>query len=175
MTSRLHGRLALTIWDLDNCLADDAWRVPFIDWTQPDPDKRYAAYHAPCGLDAMFEHNADIFRAWAAAGALPVFCTGRPESVYVPTRDWIEAKLGINVDERGTLLMRPDGNKLPTAELKRTMLTHVRARWPGHLIAHAFDDHDGVLDVYREHAVPAMKLFIHSVDAYNPPQKVQLS
>jgi hypothetical protein len=164
MTRQQH----ISIWDLDNCLADDAWRIPRIDWSAACPGARYAAYHAAAGEDACAVRNAALFKAWRAFGTAPVFATGRPEAIRRDTEDWIERHLGMR-PTRDALFMRGDTDHRPSVVLKREMLSLIRATYPAAHIALAFDDHPGIVDMYRAEGVAALHLQIHSVDAYNPP------
>ena len=109
------------LWDLDNCLANDAWRIPFIDWREGlTPDQRYAEYHRCCGRDQP--GNVSAFNA-VRLFAEPVFFTARPESVRATTVDWIERHLAV---ARPLVLMRRDGEHTPSAELKRAMVWRLR-------------------------------------------------
>lgn len=165
MTRQQH----ISIWDLDNCLSDDAWRIPRIDWSARCPGDRYAAYHAAAGEDACAVRNAALFKAWRAFGTAPVFATGRPEAIRRETQDWIERHFGIR-PTRDSLFMRGDADHRPSVVLKRDMLDLIRAAHPGAQIALAFDDHADIVAMYRDEGVAALRLAIHSVDAYNPPR-----
>lgn len=163
----------ITVWDLDNCLADDAWRIPRIDWAAPNPAARYAAYHAAAGADRLCPRNAAIFRAWRGA-ARPVFATGRPECIRRETVEWILRRLDVRVDET-TLFMRGSSDHTSTEQLKARMLGHIRAAHPTARIVAAFDDHLGVVEAYRAAGLMAMQLYIHNVDAYTRPTHSQES
>ena len=154
------------IFDLDNCLSDDGWRIDLIDWSQTEPDKRYAAYHAECQHDCPA--NLDTFRAQLLGrNARPVFFTARPQSVRAKTLAWIERELKV---ETPWLYMRGNDDHRPSVDVKRDMLRgFVDAGIFKKDIECAWDDHKGVLNMYREEGIDAFLLTIHDRDAYNPP------
>lgn len=161
--------MKIAIWDLDNCLADDRWRIEFIDWAQTNPDKRYDKYHMLCGQDAP--GNVSLFAA-VSAQATPVFCTARPECVRGTTVRWLRNNLPQHhASYASLLLMRATGDHLPSVRLKHYMLTTLRAQ--GHTIAAAFDDREDVVRMYREHGVAAARLWIHDVCAMTPPPRMK--
>jgi hypothetical protein len=155
----------VALWDLDNCLADDGWRIPFVDWTKSDPNKRYDPYHIRCGNDEP--GNWSMFAA-VSKMAQPIFTTARPESVRFTTKLWIGRKLHCPVDF-STLLMRPSDSHLPSAQLKRAMAERVLAH--GHNVVAAFDDRLDVVEMYRSLGIPAAQLWIHNVCAMTPPNE----
>lgn len=161
--------LRIALWDLDNCLADDEWRIPFIDWSATNPDKRYDPYHMRCGEDVP--RNVRMFHALSAA-AVPVFCTARPESVRSTTQQWIRGKLGRSMAHPAErLLMRRNGEHLPSVELKRVMAK--RLLDAGNIVVAAFDDRQDVVEMYRALGIPAARLWIHDACAMtNPNQEI---
>ena len=38
--------MSFIILDLDNCIADDQWRISRINWQHKDPMRRYHDYHS---------------------------------------------------------------------------------------------------------------------------------
>lgn len=169
------------IWDLDNCLADDSKRISLIDYNTSDPTRRYEAYHEACGEDELWQKNAVTFHELLAVGMRPLFITGRPNAVRQKTLRWIEKWLGVeafnfpseadhlNKPLHGRLLMRPDGCELSSVELKERLLSDwfVSTAGLGFRLTFAFDDHDGILKMYREKfGIPAFQLKVHDLDAY---------
>jgi len=152
------------IFDLDNCLSDDGWRIGKIDWAQTEPDKRYSAYHDNCSSDAAA--NVQVFQ-FMTKQCRPVFFTARPESVRRWTNEWISRELGI---QHGWLYMRGNDDHRPSVELKRSMLKDfIEMGIPKEDIVAAYDDHLGVLEMYREEGISAFHLAIHDRCAYTPP------
>ena len=63
------------IGDIDNCLADDGWRIPKINW-QKHGDERYEDYHLLSGFDrAAHSANGSVLPLWS--GDRNVFMTAR--------------------------------------------------------------------------------------------------
>ena len=142
----------VAIWDLDNCLSADGWRLPLIRDPDVHPAQRFTEYHALCHHDAP--RNLDVFQALSLE---PVFITGRPEAVRTATRAWIRAWLGV---EPHFLFMRADDDHRRSVQVKRDL---VRQRLPRHLwnVMAAYDDHAGIVEMYRtELNIPAQRLFI---------------
>ena len=156
------------IFDLDNCLSDDGWRIDLIDWSQTDPDKRYAAYHDNCHHDQPA--NLNLFNAQLIVNKVrPVFFTARPESVRAKTVEWIERELQVKTP---WLYMRGKDDHRPSVDVKRDMLRgFIDAGVFKQDIWRAYDDHEGVLQMYREEGIIAFKMQIHNRDAYNPPPR----
>ncbi len=159
------------IFDLDNCLSNDLHRIPLIDWTQPNPEERYAAYHAACGNDAP--GNMDLYRA-VTATRQAVFLTARPTTVALQTRAWISRHLGIT---HATLLMRNAGDNRPSVDVKRWQLDMLPQHYgvPLENIDHAYDDRQDIIDMYRGLGLAATRVQIHDVCAYTKPQTAPAS
>jgi hypothetical protein len=159
------------IFDLDNCLAHDAHRIPLIDWTQTNPDLRYAAYHAACGDDEVGNYSvyADNIRKFT-----PIFLTARPASVLDETRCWMENNLGATRET--ILLMRPLGDRRHSVDLKRDQLAWL-ARYDIFLkdIVCAYDDRLDVVEMYRAAGITAHALKLHDVCAYTPPANTRVA
>lgn len=153
------------IWDLDNCLFDDSHRVPFIDWSNPDPDERFEPYHQRMSMDTV--HHLEVFRAVSLL-AEPVFFTARPRSHEVGTRLQLEQHLGIHAPR---LHMREVGDHRPSVPLKHHMLVHFRKEVSAYTsLVHivAFDDRQEVIDMYVREGVQALRLAINDeVSAYH--------
>ncbi len=157
------------IFDLDNCLSNDAWRIPKIDWSQSDPGKRYADYHSFCELDTP--GNVASYRSVCELhSAKPIFFTARPVIVRKQTMRWLMNHLFRYNDEPPILIMRNNDDHRSSVALKRSML--------GMLVEYgvdrgdvvcAFDDRQDIVDMYRLEGVFAMLLKIHEDCAYTPP------
>lgn len=153
----------ITILDLDNCIADDAWRIPHIDWTQQDPDRRYAKYHALCAFDAAA--NADLW-----ADAPPRSCliiTARPESVRCQTEEWLR-RAGVPVRD---VLMRQTGDRRVSTELKAELMWRYMSRHAlsAFDVAGAYDDRVDVVAMYRRYGLRAAVRAVHDICATTPP------
>jgi hypothetical protein len=96
--------------------------------------------------------------------------TGRPNMYRQYTMTWLTK----NFVPRGRdfhLLMRNNGDLRSAPDLKQGML-----EWLPHYdveirdIVAAYDDHPGIIEMYKRHDIPATQLMIHKKDAYVPPQ-----
>lgn len=149
------------IWDLDNCLSDDAWRIRMINRHHSHPHARYVDYHSACGYDRTFAPTAELFMSWRARGASPVFVTGRPDWVRTQTLRWLELWFG---EKSPTLLMRPYDDHRKSAEVKHDLL--LDAPWLGE-VCMAYDDHPDVVKMYATRLkLPTMELKINDHNIY---------
>lgn len=163
---------SVVLWDIDNCIADDEWRIPFIDWTATDPHQRYFPYHNLCSGDQP--HNMRQFRTvHEGFNAEPCFITARPEAFRHMTRSWLRRHFTPTFPEANRLLMRADDDHSHSLELKRGMVQRLLAAEPGVFVAGAFDDRPDVVAMYRDHfGFLARVMAIHSTCAYTPPKGI---
>jgi hypothetical protein len=160
------------IFDLDNCLADDRWRLSLIDWSATHMDLRYDAYHRASAGDPV--GNRARFIGHMEAGHVPIFLTARPVTVMESTRDWIERELvppGRNYllmmrnrnDQRSSVLIKAD--QLRALSNPNTHNVDLRQ------IERAYDDRLDIVEMYRAAGIAADVLKIHDVCAVTPPPK----
>jgi hypothetical protein len=150
----------IRILDLDNCIADDGWRIQYIDWTQPDPDKRYELYHLLSNKDeARNTHLADAYRYDI------VFFTARPERYRSKTLKWLE-RHGIR---HKAILMRGADDSRPSAVLKSWQLSELLTSCDINDIQDAFDDREDVVEMYRALGIYSEVIRIHDLCAYTSP------
>lgn len=150
------------IWDLDNCLADDAWRQDRIEWDKTGDD-RYRKYNEGLGSDELC-HRAE-FALFRRMGSTPVFFTGRSEYLRAPTNHWINRNLAsTGMTSYPLMYMRPDNAKDTPRALKDKMLQCLFAEHLGFgsRIVAAFDDLPIVVQMYRDNNIPAVQLAIHA-------------
>src|SRR3954468_804247 len=103
------------IFDLDNCISNDEWRLPHIRFDLPDNvDEKWAKYHQLCGGDNA--EKLHLVRAAQDRELKLAFVTMRPEAVRAATIQWLERKV---TQGPYLLLMRPDGDHRPSVQLKR--------------------------------------------------------
>lgn len=157
------------ILDLDNCIADDAWRIPHIHWQHRNPADRYHDYHALAAFDALGNEDL-LFGARAGADEVVIF-TARPVLYRAPTEEWLRR----NRVPFKHLIMRNNNDHRPSLELKRTMLHWLPEVYdvPWASIIAAYDDRPDVVEMYRKHHVPGRLRAIHDVCAYTPPSNTQ--
>lgn len=141
------------ILDLDNCIADDEWRLPAIEWEHTDFFQRFHEYHLHAAKDRLC--NSHLF----SASPPLVIITGRPFAYWKLTVRWLQRHLIPYVG----LYMRPNnGCHLPAPDVKRYLLhrffasAHVTA---DHIVC-AYDDRADVVAMYREEGVTAQRVFI---------------
>lgn len=152
-------------WDIDNCLANDAWRTPLIDW-HLEGNLRYERYDALMDKDSVAH-----FEVWSIITKMtvPIFITGRREKWRSLTERWLKQRLPVWRDGRWVrlqdplILMRPDECDDRPAELKEKLLLSLPDHgWELSSIMAAFDDVQSIVDMYHRHGVPAAVLRIHN-------------
>lgn len=156
-----------SIFDLDNCLSDDEWRLNLIDFTKENLDERYEEYHKCCGRDKTNERTLNVlFRTFQTC--TPVFFTARPAEYREVTSDWIKHNLHI---EHPILYMREWNDHRHGAVLKEGMLKKFTANFvpDNHAISLAFDDRLDIVEMYRSNGIEARQLKIHDRCALTPP------
>jgi len=161
-----------TICDIDNCLADDAWRIPKINW-QKHGDERYHDYHLLSGFDEAVRAtdgvDGNVLPLWS--GDRVIFMTARPVLYRAMTEFWLIKVAQVRGFE---LLMRPNGHRGTSPDVKRMQLYWLLDPNNNYGvkkedIVMAYDDHQGVVDMYASYGIPATRHFIHSVDAFHDP------
>ncbi len=148
------------ILDLDNCISDDGWRIPFINW-QKDRQNRYHEYHQLAPFDKL--GNKGLL---TSPHKLIVF-TGRPVYFHAATEHWLQQHF-ITITH---LIMRNNDDLSNSADLKQKQLSWLLGHYlSSHdTIADAFDDRPDVVAMYRAHGIDAHVRAIHNVDAYSSP------
>jgi hypothetical protein len=151
------------IVDLDNCIADDGWRIPRIDWSKTSPLERYHDYHSLSAFDLLV--NEDIMMA----GQEVIVFTARPVLYRAITEEWLSRKC----ISHKHLIMRNNGDHRSSVELKREMLhwlpENYGVMWKD--IVGAFDDRQDVVDMYRRYGIDAHVRAAHGECAYTAPKK----
>jgi hypothetical protein len=152
------------ILDLDNCIADDAWRIPRIRWDKTDPLERYHDYHSLAAFDAV--GNEDLFER---GGLGVVIFTARPVLYRPATEEWLRR----NRVAYHHLIMRNTHDHRKSVELKRQMLHWLPELYdvPWQRIVAAYDDRPDVVEMFRKHHIDAHVRSIHDTCAYTPPQQ----
>jgi len=155
------------ILDIDNCIADDGWRIRYIEWAKSG-DERYDFYHSRAGYD--FPKNRVMLLERHPAERI-LFLTGRPNKFRPYTVAWLQ-KHFLPKDRPWELLMRNEGDRSKAEELKRKMVVEWLPHYgvPLSSIVAAYDDHSPVVEMYKELGIPAERLFIHTKDAYAAPR-----
>lgn len=157
------------IFDLDNCLADDEWRIGRIAWQHTDLDRRYHDYHSLAPFDAPGARGLRTVQWCRDAGARIAVFTARPVLYRAATAEWLARVAGFEPD---ALLMRNAADRRHSVELKAAQLRDLHAHWGATQVIAAFDDRPDVVEMYRANGVlSAAVLAIHSTCAYTPPEE----
>lgn len=154
------------IFDLDNTIADDAWRIKNIDWSKAHPFERYHPYHMLSAFDRL--GNEELLSGLPSDTQIVVF-TARPEFYSSITQEWLERN---NVAYE-LLLMRPNDDHAHSLELKKRQLYKFLENWavdPSEVHV-AYDDREDVVQMYRQHDIHAIRAPIHNVCAYTNPRR----
>lgn len=130
------------IFDLDNCLSNDEWRLCRIkvpkELSGPALMECFTDYHDYCLQDEV-HHQQEVL-----AYEHVIFATSRPESVRDLTERWLSRHFP---DLSYCLLMRPMTNYMPCSQLKVTLLAN---HWGGSIpLAVAYDDQPETLRAYQ--------------------------
>lgn len=160
--------MSYIILDLDNCIADDAWRIPRINWQKSNPLDRYHDYHSLSGFDLAGNYDL-VLGAYEAQRDIIIF-TARPVQYHALTVEWLRRN---NVEFKH-LIMRNNNDHRSSLHLKRTMLQWLPDLYgvPWNEVGAAYDDRPDVVEMFRKHGIPAEVRAIHNVCAYTPPVTV---
>lgn len=144
----------MIILDLDNCISNDAWRIPMIDYSKKHFE-RYHDYHSLAPFDEVC--NTDLF---TATSLNIVVATARPIIYKVATLEWLKRK---GIDPMLLLMREKEG--VSSVELKRQFTHEIfrmfDARPPD--IVCAYDDRQDIVDMYRSLGINAEVRAIHSI------------
>lgn len=153
----------ILIFDADNCLSDDGWRIPLIDFKQQSMDARYHNYHLASAFDTP--GNLQLLKNKQAEDVF-IF-TAMPERYRVLRELWFNSKrIGIN-----HIFMRANGDHRKSVEVKRDMLRELlEGGISRSSILAAYDDRKDVVDMYVEEHVNGKLLSIHNLCAETPPK-----
>lgn len=142
------------IVDLDNCIADDGWRIPLIK-VDAQGDERFQLYHH-AGLEDKVG-NADLFEN--CHQKLVVF-TSRPAYYRARTNWWLQRKSIHAV----ALFMRESQDHRASDVIKDEMLDRfLRMGISLDSIEDAYDDRQSVVDMFLRAGIKAERRWIHEV------------
>lgn len=139
----------LVLFDIDHTLSDAAWRDGMIG----DASLTWDDYHQASVKDRVIEEMAILQRAIGGDGIETIGVTARPEKYRQLTHKWL-LQNNIMLDE---ILMRPDDNKMPSAELKPLLLQQRYGdNWPQRVLI-VFEDNERVADAYVALGIPTLQ------------------
>lgn len=175
MSTKVQQGDHFVIFDIDNCVADDGWRMRLIDWEAQDPDARYEDYHRASLADKTA--NEEVFRrevnSGINGGLVPIFMTARPVRFAAMTEAWLREKLGV---DRHFLMCRNNADHRSSVAVKRSMVEGI---WQHDIaidrVVRAYDDRADICAMYREFGIEAVQLQAHGVCAMTPPRKAEPS
>lgn len=155
------------ILDLDNCIANDEWRIPFIDWSAEDPMSRYHDYHSLAAFDKV--GNTHLFEELSVENRL-VICTARPVLYRAATEHWLDTN-GVGYD---IIMMRDNNDHRHSLQLKQSQLDKLINQFGVHKddIICAYDDRQDVIDMYLANGIPAERAWLHDTCAFSKPTEV---
>lgn len=148
-----------SLWDMDNCLTDDAWRAKYIDWDKGG-NERYSRYDSYMLEDKPVEQALRVWQVFLELGYTPIIFTGRREQWRSETEQWLRRNLHC-IDP--LIFMRRNGEEGTPVEVKSRMLQEFSVSM-GVLpsdIGGAFDDLPSIIAMYRSHGIPATVLRAH--------------
>lgn len=141
----------ITIFDLDNCISDDNWRLPYINQRETG-ERKYDQYHMLAGFD-------QLAHASLLLGKRVVISTGRPVRYKPITEQWL-LRNGIRAE---IIIMRNEGDARDQVRIKRQHLVWLLSLYDYRReeIAHAYDDRVDVVAEYNSLGIPASVLAIN--------------
>lgn len=148
--------MQVAIFDLDNCLANDNWRLHHIRAELPNEHPaKFEQYHILSPFDRMYMHANNKLYNHLRAGHKIVINTSRPEKFRLSTEYWLQT-YRIYPQQ---ILMRPDGDNTESKVLKIKNLVNSDIRIDDIIVA--YDDRFDVLDAYDSAGINAERLAIH--------------
>jgi uncharacterized HAD superfamily protein len=127
----------LVILDIDGVLADVRHRLHYLG-ARP---KNWEGFFAAAKNDDVLEIGAEFAKRAAETHEI-VYLTGRPERHRAATQAWLDQQLL----PTGRLLMRPEGDRRPSAVIKLHELRRLRRESAVELLV---DDDPSVIDAAR--------------------------
>lgn len=151
----------MIILDIDNCIADDEWRIPRIEWQFPVPLDRYRVYHELAPFDQCY--NKHLF-----VGEEAIIMTARPVMYRVATEEWLR-RSGVNPVH---ILMRNNNDHRSSLAVKTQQLGWLLSgAYPvtKDQITKCYDDRADIVRMYRYFGLDAEVAFIHQTSAFKNP------
>lgn len=150
----------MIILDIDNCIADDEWRIPHVDWKRTDPMARYRKYHELSPWDVvrnmvLYYHEPEC-----------LVLTARPVLYRIATEEWLR-RAGVRALH---LVMRNNDDHRPSLDVKRQQVRWLVEHYDVKLdsIRIAYDDRPEIVAMYQSLGIPAEVRAIHNTTAYGP-------
>lgn len=139
------------IVNMDGTTSNCDHRLHFISNVEGKP-KDWDAFYDHCHLDEPIRPVIAVVKALIHSGHRPIFATGRPERIRLPTTLWIKAH--IMGEDHPDILMRADNDHRADVLLKADFLKTMKANGYKPLVA--FEDRKAVVDLYRREGIVVM-------------------
>lgn len=125
-----------------------------LDGTIANHDHRHWTDYAKVGQDAPIINILELIGMEAMIGTEVIFMSGRDDTCYDETLDWIERHLG-NVLANPPLYMRKAGDNRPDFVVKEELFqAHVAGQFN---VARVYDDRDQVVALWRHKGLTCLQ------------------
>jgi hypothetical protein len=141
------------IFDLDNCLSNDAHRVHLIDPHAADPFDAYHAAHVKdeaCNLARLYREVSNEYAV--------IIVTMRPDTWRISTEDWLSTNYIPHIELR----MPPAFDKREAVEYKTKQARMLIDM--GYRVVHAYDDNSAIVQAYWNMGIGATRLSAHDLE-----------
>jgi predicted secreted acid phosphatase len=125
------------VLDIDGTIANNDHRAHHVDGEKKD----WATFLKPhlVAKDVLIEGAQRALEHFRKLNYRIIFLTGRNESLRETTTEWIQAQLGIEVND-DTLFMRGAGNMMTAAAYKRESAQNLKSQFPRETFVFIDDD-----------------------------------
>lgn len=129
------------VFDLDGTVSDCTHRVHLAR------DRQWEEFHAACVNDPPHIGEVMIAQAWANAGGVVAYNTGRTENYRTHTRMWLQQ----HALPQGVLFMRAEGDRRRSTEAKLEGLHKIEEQMVrGDQLAFIMEDQDKLVAMWRQ-------------------------
>lgn len=121
-TAYKHGldKTPVTIIDIDGTIADETHRNHLA------VNKDWDTYFSLIPQDKpLYENWSKVTLSCSKTNSRKIFLTGRPERTRKDTEDWLNLHYRLGHEEELIVIMRPDNNRKPAHEFKRSVMEKV--------------------------------------------------
>lgn len=157
------GGLQVVIFDIDGCISDDSWRLPYI---KDSGSGRFDQYHSMAESDKPLGHGAARLLEHIKYGHFIYFMTARPASVEVITISWIKRHFPQIKTINWALRMRKASEEgVNSVDLKRSMLRS--SMHDAQRAYFAYDDRPDVVEMYLQEGIAGARILdAHGCDEF---------